>query len=209
MVWDEAEKQGYDKNKVAVHSGLENFKVGDRVFTYGGSADLKDGTIQIWPEAIAPIGRGLEGLMAHEIAHEKFQVFLTAYEEERSRFGKEEAERYRKDKKGEWTRADDSIKSEFEEQYKQAYPLSYALRDSYQSYEDREKMHTDDGVSDYSRAYWDEYNKARGMTTPTVYHETVAEMARIELETGKLPGSGEWKKLYRVAMDYADKHQPD
>ena len=59
-----------------------------------------------------------------------------------------------------------------------------------------------DGVSGYSQAVWLQYMEGKGKLS-TAIHETLAEMARIKAETGKLPGATIWKDLYnKVTSSY-------
>jgi hypothetical protein len=62
-------------------------------------------------------------------------------------------------------------------------------------------------VSDYASRYWD-FARYHGRGSPQwkiAEMETLAEMARIEYETGKLPGSKEWKDYYAaINSAYSD-----
>lgn len=64
-----------------------------------------------------------------------------------------------------------------------------------------DKMRADDGVTQYSRDYWNAYQRPDGSAGPvnklSAMHETLAEMANLHYTTGKVPGSKEWRTLYR------------
>jgi PHD/YefM family antitoxin component YafN of YafNO toxin-antitoxin module len=67
-----------------------------------------------------------------------------------------------------------------------------------------------DGVTGYSRHYWNSIGKkTRDGTIDRVdaTHETLAEMARVERERGVLLGSSEWKALYDEVNDLWRRHR--
>lgn len=57
------------------------------------------------------------------------------------------------------------------------------------------ELDTGGGISDYSNEHWHNVMTGRG-NLDTAVHETLSEMARIEQNTGKLPGGSNWKQLY-------------
>jgi hypothetical protein len=63
----------------------------------------------------------------------------------------------------------------------------------------------DDGVTGYSEECWRQvYSHEAGIALGV--HETLAEMARLQSDTGKLPGTAQWKDLYKRVNDYYAQH---
>jgi hypothetical protein len=71
------------------------------------------------------------------------------------------------------------------------------LLDMLTSGERGEKFRQSDGVTNYSKEWWKNYE-----ANPTLenrfkaFHETLAEMASEEESTGTIPGAPEWRHLY-------------
>lgn len=63
-----------------------------------------------------------------------------------------------------------------------------------------------DGVTAYSRAYWTGEVVYNDRKFQAAMHETLAEMARTEHKTGRLPGSPIWKDLYHRVDHYSRRH---
>lgn len=186
-VWAEAERQGYPTGKVLVSFDTKQFQLSGQNYNYAGSCDLKTGLITIWPQIA---GAQMPGVMAHEIEHAKFQGALDKYMEERSRLIKDD----RKDSEGkDVTRANGEIRDEF----KKDYPITNALWESYEKPGGSTKMTEEDGVSPYSKMWWDSWKNGEAKTDQA-FHETMAEMARIRFETGVLPGAPIWRKYFHV-----------
>jgi hypothetical protein len=191
-IWEEAEKQGYPREKVSVAFADQQFQLGGQSFYYAGACDIKTGLITIWPGVA---GEHMPGVMAHEIEHAKFQEALNKYSEETSRLTKD----HRKDDDGkDVMRADGTVRDAF----KSDYPITVALQNSYEAPPSRPgkdfgstRMYKDDGVSPYSRMWWDAWNKGEAKTSQAM-HETMAEMARIKFETGKLSGTPIWRRYF-------------
>jgi hypothetical protein len=60
------------------------------------------------------------------------------------------------------------------------------------------KLQTDDGVTDYSKDFWEAYKSDHtNGSWQTSANETLAEMSAEKYRTGKLPGSKIWKDFHR------------
>jgi hypothetical protein len=58
-----------------------------------------------------------------------------------------------------------------------------------------QKLRDGDGVTNYSKMWWKEHNDGKADVQQAV-HETLAEMAAQHEQTGKIPGTAVWRKLY-------------
>lgn len=168
-----AEQVGYDPKLVVVKSDPTVFELMGKKMKAGASSFIsgeKKGLIEVYPEQVRL--KGLPGVIAHEVEHQKFQAAM-----------------------------DDVIENKNDKS-----PLVKALFTV-----DPDAFSAADGVSPYSRAYWEDWLKDKA-DLPTTLHETLAEIARIKYETGKFPKhqGGEpsdanvWRTLYK-AVDEAYK----
>ncbi len=71
------------------------------------------------------------------------------------------------------------------EPYDKQYPAYQAMTKAYGRIPN-EVFAQADGVSDYSKTYWDGWFKGN-VSTESALHETLAEMNRIKFETGHFP----------------------
>ena len=53
-----------------------------------------------------------------------------------------------------------------------------------------------DGISAYSTSYWEAFRLGKGIEAKSAINETLAEIARINWETGKLTCAMVWKEFY-------------
>ena len=80
--------------------------------------------------------------------------------------------------------------------YDKKYPF-YSAWDEVAGFKKQEALIKGDGVSPYSKEYWDGYEK-HTIPLDKAFHETIAEMTRIKFETGTLPGTKDWQRLYEL-----------
>jgi 8-oxo-dGTP pyrophosphatase MutT (NUDIX family) len=165
-----------DPRPITVKSGIQTFMLGGKEQKYAGGANLKTGEISLYHEVLS--ADFTASCTAHEIMHQQFETVLLAYRAERDK-ATPDPRRY-------------SHKAEFEKDY----PL-YTELDKYLRADD---LAVDDGLTPYSKQWWDEWHKGSASTSNTI-HETMAEMARLDWE-GTLPrllwykNSKTWGPLY-------------
>jgi hypothetical protein len=176
-----AKLSGYDPNLVDVNNGVYKFSVGGKSgYRAAGLAHLDTGKIEIFPKQIYTPD-GAVSVTVHEIAHQEYQKVLNALAAETNRV--------MADPETSAMRPDGSLPPPLDKKY----PIYSRFVPHVNSLH---KRIDDDGVSDYSKDYWKEV-KPGGVTINSAEHETIAEMARIATDTGKLPGSKIWRDYYK------------
>lgn len=173
-----ASEHDFPSDKVKTSDELRSITVNGKVYTAGGTAELKAGTITIYPKAITR-GAPLAGLMTHEIMHQKFQQVLDAERAERERIMAIQPPHG--DRWDSVMKPDGSLREPYDKQF----PVYTAWHEVYGAVDTR-KLYESDGVSEYSFDYWKDW-KGGKIGTELAMHETLAEMARIKNETGKFP----------------------
>jgi hypothetical protein len=185
-----ADRQGFDSSKISISDEVKTFKLGDVEYKYAGAAFLKEGTITLYPNVIHP-GTTI-GITAHEIMHQKWQAIFDAYVAERDAASAKSSELDWNDRLLAPMKPDGSLRDEAKKDYPIYAKFEPILRD-------QSKFYKDDGVTEYSKAYWNLWNKGE-MRTDLAFHETLAEMARLHLETDQIPGTGRWQRLYKAVL---------
>jgi hypothetical protein len=170
-----AAKLNFDPAMISVTTEPKQFSVNGTLYNEGGNTKLADKSIEIrqGPYWTKP---SVQGVTAHEIMHAKFQTFLDDYQAEYKKMTDAtshlDVDQYMKpngELKGDW---------------KEQFPL-------YETYRTvMEPSITDDyaksdGITKYSEDYWNEW-KAGKIGTSLAMHETLAEMARLHFEQGKI-----------------------
>jgi hypothetical protein len=178
-----ADELGYPREKIIYAGEGHEFTVGGDKYIAGGTYDPVDGTIRLYsgafPQTVA--GPVSKGLVAHEVAHNKWHKFLDKRQEQNREVVKRLEE---EGKRGvhyseSFMRPDGKFRSRADAR---KYAAVAALDDIMQSDEQLRKM---DGVTPYSRSYWKAFeNKS---TTDNYYkavNETLAEVTRLRLNHG-------------------------
>jgi len=157
------------------------YTLGGEEKPYGGSANLNNGIITMYPRAYGEFDpktgtypefeRQAGGILAHEVMHDKFESVLTQYYKERSEFNalpREEQESMQ--------RPDGSLDSEkTPERFNTYQKLDHYLVDNSQ------EMYKEDGCTRYSKEWWKEWNDGK-CSTKLAIHETLAEQGRLDYE---------------------------
>ncbi len=203
-----AEKLGYDPNKVIVTTDERTFMLNGQQMNYAGEAELETGRIRLYSNQIMP--SQIENIMAHEVEHQKFQTYVNDYQAEAAAMRAATAGIDRGK-----TAGSDPVMN-FDGTLKEPYASQYPL---YQEYTrltaDHAGMVKEDGVTDYSRQWWEAWNKGKARTDQA-FHETLAEMASLRQRngpntvilhsatgsTGPSQPSAKWAALY----DAVDRH---
>jgi len=157
------------------------FTIAGESRSYGGSANLNNGIITVYPRAYGAFDpktgtypefeRQAGGILAHEVMHDKFESVLTQYYKERSEFNalpREEQESMQ--------RPDGSLDPEkTPERFNTYQKLDHYLVDNSQ------EMYKEDGCTRYSKEWWKEWNDGKCSTKQAI-HETLAEQGRLDYE---------------------------
>lgn len=196
------EKLGFNPDDVTI-SNIDpaTFQVNGAQYFMGGQAHLDTGKIFMYPRYMST--DYFEELLAHEIAHVKYESYLAAVAADTAHMRLDPGPA--PDPSGQyfWQRrggTDGMMKPDglLREPYDRKYPLYH--RHTLLTM-DWEGLKRDDGVSSYSRDWWGAATSGKA-TIKQAYHETIAEMARAHYKSGQLPGSKSWKAIYREV----DKH---
>lgn len=200
---DTAKQLGFDPTLINVTDESRTFELNGKTLNYAGAAHLTGpqgentvrpkGTITLYTPHAGPES-AIPGLTAHEVQHQKFQAFLNDYKDERERMEKDPDYEATKPK---WSApdadgtihkltpgSDDFMRPDgtLKEPYDKRYPVYSAWQDAMAtSTQDFAKT---DGVSGYSRDWWDAWHAGKANTDQAM-HETLAEIARVKLETFK------------------------
>jgi hypothetical protein len=200
MIRNEARRQGYPVEKVSVVEGAQNFKVGDREFALGGTA-AKDGTITMYPGAFQDQVNltGMPGLMSHEIEHTRFNAVMSVYDQESSTLRGWASNSADHDKFDAVTRGNGYLDPE---KSSEQFPVMSKLEPYID--ENRDKMTKDDGVTDYSTAYWNAMSENKGVNYRTAVSETLSEISRLKTD-GNAKGnvSRDWLNFHSAVNKLA------
>jgi hypothetical protein len=188
-----AQLLGYDPNMVVTNMGEMSFSVGSKGgFKAAGLAHLETGKIEIFPRQI-PNADNAVSITAHEVAHQKFETVLNAVTAERDKVMADPETLA-------GMKADGTLKPPLD--------AKYPLYSRFAPFDNLTKEFIkDDGITNYSKDYWKaaEPDQFPQVTIKAAMHETIAEMARRQSETGKLgEASPLWRQFYRAVMDSYD-----
>lgn len=198
-----AEQLGYPKEKIFMSDATHTFDVNGKHYTSGGVAFTRaGGMIGEYPEHyekgdIVIFGRPgfdqdfpVRGIVAHEIEHQKFQTVFDQYIKEDGEIIAEQQALLDKGLKGKAYREaspadeNDVVKPESVSRYPTLAALQPFLGlDKLPNKEDGPtKLAQEDGVSNYSKQYWDEFAAGGGRQRLAAIHETLGEMSRLREE---------------------------
>lgn len=178
----------YDPKMVEVSSADSTFTVGGESMPRkaAGLAHTSTGKITMFPAQL-PDAISAVSVMAHEVAHQKYDAVLRAISAE---FGQAIADS--KTQGGGVFAADGTLLPP----YDQKYPIYTRFQRHEQNLDKRIKS---DGITPYSKAYWEQAKPGteKQVSLYAAQHETIAEMARRLNDTGKLEGAAVWKSYYK------------
>jgi len=191
---------GYDPKLVRISMDDHTFDLAGTQRHAAGLAHLTTGVITIFPNYVYSTD-GAVSVTAHEVAHQKYQTVLNYLQKEYEALG--EAERQaQQQQQPPLTNFGGELKPEYREQF----PLITRFEKHKGDALDR-RIKTD-GITDYSKDYWKDYAKDKGIVALKVAsHETIAEIARRQTETGKIEGSPAWRSYYKDVMKSYDEIQ--
>jgi len=192
-----AAQLNYPYGKMGVSDQDKTFELNGTSYKYAGSCD-KNGNITLYTNALTP--EAVQGVLAHEIEHGKFFSVMDSYAAEKNQFLADPSE---PDK---YMKMDGTIRPELQSEFAGKYPYMAAIDPEVNPKYTATAMAKDDGVTPYSRDWWASW-KVGDATTSQAFHETLAEMARLDYENGNTEGaSSRWKSYYNsVNRLYAKK----
>ena len=211
-----------DHRIVIVDKKPREFKVGNALFSEGGHYNPATGAIEINVRGITrgASDQSFAGLAAHEIAHAQFDVVMKAMEKEHDDLRDMATNPDRKDEYGAYFRPrSGAMRPEREAALMAKYPASAAFvrtwGDAYlipnrESSNSMDELIREDGVTEYSRAYWgrttgssDLFVYQHPVDTKKAINETLSEVARYDYQArrgikwdGKAP-SQKWQQFSR------------
>jgi len=207
MARNVARELGFPTGKVKTEEGAgREFKVGDRAFTEGGHAEIyTTGNIVIYTGNNSD--DGIRGVVAHEIEHVRFEGVLQDYNEDMRRLSY-----YAQNDHEQYDKITDPVGFLDPEKGAGAVlPTATALQGTLELHIDQ--LAKDDGVSDYSKAYWDAVKSPESVAKYGGYkqsreraiHETLAEMARTKFTKEPYPTGLKPTKLWRDLFSTVNK----
>ncbi|HEY2244161.1 MAG TPA: hypothetical protein VGH47_08060, partial [Xanthobacteraceae bacterium] len=198
----------------------QNFVLNGKQFKAAGLAYTRaadpamQGTIKLFPRRIWD-EKNAQGITAHEIEHIKFQNALDRHQQERDAVMKEPGPPPNPNSEHHWERVggtDAVMKPDgtLRAPYDQKYPVYQLIEQTLHTIP-TDDFAAGDGVSSYSKEYWEQFDKDRtAVNLRSAHHETLAEMARAKYQSGKFPEhqgatpaarkqNGKiWRNLYRA-----------
>lgn len=184
---DVAQKLGYPPDKVVTSENDREFTVNGHKYMAAGEAEMDTGIVRMFPKQLPPYA--VVGVAAHEVQHQRTEKVFGALSANTSDLLKDpNFEAYLK--------PDGTIRPGKEAEFSAKYPVYAQLNQDVNPQFSLKKMAADDGVSSYSRDYWDAWKKGE-MQTDKAIHETLSEMAEAHYTTGKIPGTRRWVSYYK------------
>jgi hypothetical protein len=206
QIYDAATKTatdlGYDMNRIRFSDEVRKFSLAGTERTSAGTAYISGdelGDIVIYTHKDASASYTPQ-LVAHEVMHQKYQ---SAYDDWRadSKMIYGDTETWHR-----YTEVDEDGRRRLTAEAKERFPV-YAAMDEFYTDAAQKKLQRADGVSDYSTDYWKDYKAApNSWAFDLAVHETLAEMARIEHQTGEVKGGAIFKRLYKTTNDLWKKY---
>lgn len=189
-----ARKYGFDGD-IEFKEKPPTYKVGGMQIEAAAEYDHAYNQIRVFTPNVSKESIG--GIMAHEVTHYKYDEFLDAYTSERTRL------------RAQWSKPDYDWKTgplasdgTINKGYEKDYPVSSIIEGYDHKYPYKlEDMANDDGVSAYSKKWWDAYKRGERLPKSyhSAYHETLAEIAKKKHEAGGAwkPDSQRWENYFQ------------
>jgi hypothetical protein len=195
-----AEKNDFNPDNIDYTYEDKEFKLGEATYKYAGSYQWGSPAITLYMPQLTE--KTIAGVTAHEIAHRKFDHLIRARQAEYNAMMADPGPPPNPDSEHIWERrggTDAMMKADgmLRPPYDQKYPL-------YQEWERIQNMRPTlsetDGVSPYSRAYWEDWHKGGATKTDLATHETIAEMSKALTKWGRhaVDAKAPWKDLYAL-----------
>jgi SPP1 gp7 family putative phage head morphogenesis protein len=165
------------------------FSVGDNQYKAAGSYNPTTGKITIYDGAFQN-DETLKSVLIHEWTHDGFRDFRRVLDEQSEEIMR--LAREIEDPKLWPIRLDGYLRPEYKEQF-----WAYDIQQRYFTGDAFKELLEKDGVTPYSRAYWDAWKAGGGrVTTDMAINETLAEIASVDSRKEGKNVSKIWRKLY-------------
>jgi hypothetical protein len=178
IVRETCQKVDFNPENVVYTTMDRDFTLNGRQYKYAGSYSPGASAVVLYLPHVTK--NSVAGLVAHEIAHRKWDAFLRAYKKERDAMLADPGPP--PDPNGEyiWQKrggTDGMMKADgtLRPPYDSKYPLYVEFERIYQI----DKLSKEDGVTPYSREYWTEWFD-HNMTTDSPVTETLSEIAYLK-----------------------------
>lgn len=199
-----AKKMGFDKSKIEYYASEYKFMLNGKECTAGGTATLDKGTIQLYLPAISDTAPAwsTKYIMTHEIGHQIYQSVLNEKKvEDQGVFNHGRVEVDRGEDASPRIRempalTNDGVMRDHPV-LNEKFPVSADIA-KYDTSAMKEKLHDEDGISDYSREWWQAYDN-KTATYKQAMHETFAEITRTVYDN-KDNGLSKWEKDSAAAV---------
>ncbi len=178
-------KWGYSKDIVEVLNTYgKKFTAGGETWESLAQCNLNNGKIDIYAKSLLYKSKEvIRSIVAHEIMHGMFSRVMDRYvnQEDNKKIDDKMLAKGAKFKVG---------------------PNAYSTFDRLKKIVNTPDavFEKDDGVSEYSKAYWKDYKKGK-TTLHMAIHETLAEIASHHEKTGKIIGSPLYQEFYKTIRD--------
>lgn len=193
-----ATELGFDPERVTYGGSGYKFTVNGEEFTAAANYNRNNGLVTMFDGALEDAAE-VKQILAHEITHAKFHAIVyDKFSAEAVAFSKEyQSASY--EVATSMARANGEVQGE----YRDKYPVYSALQ-PYIEGPGMHKMQESDGVTDYSKAYWQAYEK--GQTTYlNAVNETLAEIASLKAMGVNKGIAKVWRQAYREVSTLYDK----
>lgn len=185
---------GYDPKNIIISSETREFEVAGKKYVSAGQADFKTGKITIYENHADD--NSTPGLVAHEIEHMKFEKFFDDANAERM----DMLQKTQGWPRGSARNPDSTLTATAALRWPTYAKMMLVGNKPF------EELRMKDGVSDYSKQYWIGW-KAGEVSNRLAIHETLAEMSRLHIESGRIRGAHVWQRLYRATNEHWNKTQ--
>jgi hypothetical protein len=207
-----AKEFGFPLDKLSYSDEPHIFELEGKKISAAGTAWRDSGTIKMYPATLVTgspdwTRQSTEMVMAHEVGHIRYEAVTRARSAESSKLSFTEplvqVERNGVSRVLPPLAPDGSIREGHGLEKK--YPI-YAATQPFDGLAAWEKLRKEDGVTDYSRSWWAEFEAGKA-TAHTAMHETFAEISKLDYVNNKKdkPDSLDlmgvkptWRKLYRA-----------
>jgi hypothetical protein len=207
---DLASKAGFGGELHVVDEPPRKFEVGGRTWDEAGHYDPKDHSITINGRNVSE--GFMPGLIAHEVMHHKWDTITAERDREHQEMHDMGNEAFDKMFRASGEPRDDMARAEMEQKWPVSALFAKTIGDGYLELgSDIAGMKIDDGVTDYSRAYWEPSEQSKQGSWWRGVNETLAEMAYLK-QQGRLiesPRSGDIAQQQLEQMGYKVKRAVD
>jgi hypothetical protein len=179
-----AEARGFPKERVTVTEDNEQFEIdGAKHYSAGGFEVSHPDTGRLILYADCVDEKTMDQVVAHEVEHYRFALYVKGYQDEMK------AARKKYGDLATLNSAYGGFKPPYDKEFPRFHQFAKWLDNLHHPdvpYSGVEMIGHADGVSNYSKEYWQAFFNGKA-SVYLAFHETLAEIARFEVERGHLP----------------------